>query len=126
MTAPDLPPLPPVPPGGPIPGTTTTGGPSAAPVFPASAQLIPLSIDHPHPALDAFPVAADPALAGHDPLADPDYSLTALGLDGDPVARVLWLRAELERAVEELGEQERAELVQYGWPPVGGHLRAVA
>ena len=28
MTAPDLPPLPPVPPGGPIPGTTTTGGPS--------------------------------------------------------------------------------------------------
>lgn len=30
MTAPDLPPLPPVPPGGPIPGTSTTGGPSIA------------------------------------------------------------------------------------------------
>ncbi|MEU8186054.1 hypothetical protein [Micromonospora carbonacea] len=128
MTAPDLPPLPPVPPLGPIPGTSTTGGPSVAPAFPATAQLIPLAPENPmsHPALGDFPVATDPALDGHDPLAAPDYSLEALGLDGDPVARVLWLRAELEQAVEALTDGERAELVQYGWPPAGGHLRAVA
>jgi len=124
---PKLPPVPPLPP---MPGTGAggrRGGPDVRPVFPATPQLIPLGTeDTMHPALDDFPVASDPALTGHDPLAAPDYSLEALGLDGDPVARVLWLRAELEQAIAELTDAERAELVQYGWPPAAGHLRAVA
>ncbi|NBE80345.1 hypothetical protein [Micromonospora rubida] len=75
----------------------------------------------PLPPMDPGPWPPGPATA-----PEPDYTLAALGLDGDPVARVLWLRAELERAVDALTPQDRAELVQYGWPPAAGHLRAVA